>query len=389
VGFRWSPAGTVVPASPAGVAWKAFNGVDVNDRGTLVGQFGELSFNSMSRGYRSQAGISEELLTPLGLTAFPAAINDKGWIVGMATQQPGGTPGAVVWSPELVPSFVGGLSRAVDINNDGQIIGYLMSSNQVAHAWLQSEGRMIPLGSLDPANKGDVYPRAINDAGTIVGSSEIGSKEHAFRWTKSGGMTELPGLGFSVFPFDVAALDINAAGEIVGYAPAPGGQTSVIWQPDGTVTQLDTLVPDIGQDTNWPNLLGVLRINAAGQIAATAVHKPSGFQSRMVLLTPAALHATLDASAGELSVTGAAPGRPVYLAAGDEDTLDAGYTVLPGCAPIGLSLRAPVLLAVAQADASGEARFRWPLPTGFGATLRLQACQLDTCAVSNVIRIAP
>jgi probable HAF family extracellular repeat protein len=395
-GFRWSAGETFFPPPPAGIVWKSFNAVNVNDRGAVVGWFNDLSPNLLTRGYCTQAGASTELLTPLGHRAFPMAINDRGWIVGYAGIQPPGTPGAVLWSPDFVASFVGTLDRAVDINDAGQIVGFAKAASGVTQAFLASGPRLIPLGSLDPSGKGDVLPSAINAAGVVVGISMIGSKEHAFRWSEQEGMTELPGLGSNLFPFNVAALDVNEHGEAVGYAPGPNGQTGVLWSKDGSVHALEPLVPDIGPDKDWPSLLHVMRINSAGQIVAMAPHKPSSFQARFVLLTPAKLQATLrettaadGAAVNVLDVDGANPFEPVYLAASPEDPLDVGYTIVPGCAPLGLSMATPRVLAKLIADGAGHAAIGWSLPPALaGQALRLQVFQPTARKLSNVVHLS-
>ncbi|HZL99727.1 MAG TPA: hypothetical protein VFD43_05690 [Planctomycetota bacterium] len=389
--FRWSPAGTVVPDPPAGLEWLCHAGFDVNDSGTFVGTFGTQSPNMLDRGFRSRAGVTEELLTPSGLYAYPSAINDEGWIVGYG-MGPVGVPGAVMWSPDLVPSYVANLTQAIDINDRNQVVGIFYDQFDVTTAFLVENGEAVRLGTLDPAKVGSVLPWAINNWGTVVGYSVIGPARHAFRWTEESGMTELPGLGYDVFPFDVAAVDINDHGWIVGYAPNATGQTPVIWSPDGTVTELGTIVPEIGIEKNWPLLAHVMKINAAGQILALASHKPSNHHARTVLLTPAALRAEPqpDAGGSVLEVTGAVPGRPVYLVAAAEDPFDTGYTPIPGGEPIGVCMDDPLPIAAALADGSGRALFRWQLPPALAAgAVRLQALQLKPCLVSNVVHVAP
>ncbi|MBI5433194.1 MAG: hypothetical protein HZA52_10225 [Planctomycetes bacterium] len=391
MGFRWSPRRTVVPAPPAGIVWQGFEVVDVNDAGTFVGSFGELS-GFLARGFRWRAGVSEEFLTPLGFRAFPTAINDAGWIVGYAGAQPAGTPGAVVWDPMLTPSFVADLGRATDINDHEQIVGYRVDAAGVPRGFLYDHGALIPLGSLDPTGQGAVFPRALDNHGRVVGTSSIGGHEHAFLWTAANGMTELPDLGIQHFPFNVAALDINDAGWIVGYAPNSNGQADVLWNPGGAVVDLEPLIPDIGPSGNWQNLLSALRVNAAGQIAGFASHVPSSFQGRTVLLTPAALQASalVPGVAGELNtldVGGAEPGQIVYLAADHDDPLDRGYFTLATCEPLGLAMDAPRVFATATADGAGHASFQWVAPAGLaGADLRFQAFQRGACRVSNVVR---
>ena len=95
VGYRWTPGeGSRAPRVlvPERAHWTGSSVVDVNDAGTLVGSFA-LESGSLTHGYRWRDGGIEELLTPLGLRAFPTALNDAGWIVGYAGIQPPGTPG--------------------------------------------------------------------------------------------------------------------------------------------------------------------------------------------------------------------------------------------------------------------------------------------------------
>lgn len=392
-GFRWSPGLFLLPDPPAGVAWTAFATYDVNNAGAFVGFFGDLG-SSLTRGFRWENGVSTEVFTPLGFRAFPTAINNAGWIVGYAGAQPGGTPGAVMWTPALAPSFVADLSRATDINDHGQIVGWRDDAGGVARGFLYDHGSLTPLGTLDPNAAGNVYPAAIDEHGRVVGISEINGEEHAFLWSSATGMTELPGLGGAHFPPDVAALDINDAGLVLGYAPTSQGQVDVIWSPDGTPTELDPLIPDVGPGKSWPNMLASLHINDAGQISGFAANSILNFQTRTVLLTPATLHASglAPGSAGvvnTLTVTGATPGLMVALAVDFDDPLDQGYKTLRGCGPLGLAMAAPRVAAATAADASGQATLSWLVPSGLaGAQVRLQVFQRGACALSNVVRVA-
>jgi probable HAF family extracellular repeat protein len=393
-GFRWSPAGTVLPPSPSSVTWVTHAAIDVNDAGTFIGYFGAEVINVLDRGFRTKAGVTEELLSPSGLQSYPYAINDAGWIVGQGAGPVSAPAGAVMWSPDLVPSYVGNLSAAIDINDHNQVVGHIYDENNLLTGYLVEHGKMKRLGTLDPAQEGDVLPWAINNSATVVGYSKIGQDQHAFRWTAASGMSELPGLGFQT-PFlnDAAAVDINDAGTIIGYAPGETGQTPVIWAPDGTVTRLDTLIPGVGIEENWNLLAHVMKINAVGQIVAMATHKPSDYQARTVLLTPAELHAEPEADpagGSMLRVTGAAPGRPVYLVAAADNAFDIGYTPIPGCEPMGICMDDPQPIAVALADGAGDALFHWQLPPSLvGGAVRLQALQLSPCRVSNVVHVAP
>ncbi len=77
-----------------------------------------------------------------------------------------------------------------------------------------------------------------------------------------------------------AALDINDTGWVVGYASTVHGRGATLWAPDGRVSELAPLVPEL---TSGAGAFRALRINAAGQIAGTLAGKDG---ARTVLLTP-------------------------------------------------------------------------------------------------------
>ena len=89
-----------------------------------------------------------------------------------------------------------------------------------------------------------------------------------------------------------------------------------------------------------------------------------------------------------LSVTGAVPGRRVFLVGDLEDPLDRGYTVIPGCGSIGLAMQRPRFAAQALADGSGHALLEWSAPQVLaGVAIRLQAFQFGECALSEVVHV--
>jgi hypothetical protein len=393
-GYRWSARGAVVRLldPPPGIDWGDHIGRAVNSDGAVVGIFGTSTGGlSMSRGYRWLDGECDELLTPLGFSGQPNAISDTGWIAGRAGGRPGGTPGAVRWSPLLVPEFVADLDEALDVNVRGEVVGYRLdpAGTRTARAFLFDGGPLVPLGALDPLAVGDVFPRALDDLGRVVGSSEIQGVEHAFLWTRTGGMTELPGLGIPSPVPDTAALDVNDAGWIVGYSGNANGRTDVLWAPDGTVHELQPLVPAIGSGRPWSQLFTALRINASGQIAGTAVRNA---EVRAILLTPAAMQASalvpgVAGTTNALTVNGAVPNRRAFLVGDLDDPLDRAYTVIPGCRSMGLCLARPRFAATAIADPLGTVHFAWDAPAALaGVAIRLQAVQLGTCAVSDVVQ---
>jgi len=116
--------------------------------------------------------------------------------------------------PRDLGTIAGNYSRALDINNQGQIVGETdVPSGRHGFIWTESRG-MVALSTL-----GGTYstPAEINDRGVIVGWA--GNPENAVRavvWTESGQIQQVPTPG--VFSLGVS---INDAGDITGsFAPS-------------------------------------------------------------------------------------------------------------------------------------------------------------------------
>ncbi|MEQ1892151.1 MAG: hypothetical protein ABL998_06385 [Planctomycetota bacterium] len=395
VGFRWS-GGTNGAASsfslfdpPPGITWHSHTAVGVNDAGTVIGHFGTDGI-TLRRGYQWKAGTTTELFTPQGFSAFPRAINSAGAIVGYGAHT-GGVPGAVIWSPTLVPSYVADLEEATDLDDQGRVVGYrLEGTGRVARGYLWDGTGLVALGSLDPTNRGGVYPNALDEQGRVVGTSYVGSVAHAFLWTATTGMRVLAGFPNRNPVLNAVALDINDAGWIVGYTPDASGIRYVLWGPDGSLHDLEEQIADRGPGTRWTGLTWALRITTAGQVAGGAL---TGTDVRPVLLTPANLAASalvpgLVGVSNSLTVDHARPGQAVFLLGDLDDGLDQGYTRIPGCGSLGLALARPRFVSSARADGAGRSTHGWLVPPALaGLRVRLQALQLGGCALSNVVRV--
>jgi probable HAF family extracellular repeat protein len=157
-----------------------------------------------------------------GLHSEASAINSSGQVVGDSELFPsptGGSPHAFLYSggqmQDLGTLPNGSVSEAFDINRSGQVVGYsYTTSTGTPHAFLYSGDQMQDLGTL-----GGSFSRALglNDSGQVVGnSSPPTGRTHAFVYS-GGQMYDLN----SLIPADsgwelVFANEINTSGQIVG-----------------------------------------------------------------------------------------------------------------------------------------------------------------------------
>ena len=193
----------------------------INDSGQVVGEA------CYDFGYRHaflySGGQMQDLGTLTGgLHSEASAINASGQVVGDSELFPsptGGSPHAFLYSggqmQDLGTLPNGSVSEAFDINRSGQVVGYsYTTSTGTPHAFLYSGDQMQDLGTL-----GGSFSRALglNDSGQVVGnSSPPTGRTHAFVYS-GGQMYDLNGL----IPADsgwelVFANEINTSGQIVG-----------------------------------------------------------------------------------------------------------------------------------------------------------------------------
>lgn len=158
---------------------------------------GVLAFSALSAQAASAYQI-QLLETPMGITQFsPAAINDKGAIVGQATYP---ATGPYLWQGGSAQSLHSLLpasqTYAIGINNNGQIVG---SANSQAVIWEQGQVKSLP---------GGFAAVAINDAGTVAGQAGT----QAAIW--EGGQLRM--LTHPDHALESTASDISASGVVVG-----------------------------------------------------------------------------------------------------------------------------------------------------------------------------
>jgi probable HAF family extracellular repeat protein len=130
----------------------------------------------------------------------------------------------------------GPTSEALGVNNNIQVVGWSTVPSGDEHAFLWTKaGGMQDLGTLGGSSS---RATAINDNGQVVGSALTSSGDrHAFLWTATDGMRDIGTLGgtYSV------ALGISSNGAIVGasYVSGGGSEWAFFWS-NGVMESIGT-----------------------------------------------------------------------------------------------------------------------------------------------------
>jgi probable HAF family extracellular repeat protein len=151
-----------------------------------------------------------------GPVEYANGMNSFGHVVGWHFDCDANWKVAFLWTPQdgyealhRLPGFDGALAE--DVNDSGQIVGFLEQTRRSAALW--QDGEIIELGMPPEGNWSEAI--AINNAGEIVGDwgNDIYGPMHGFIW-RDGVMTDLgPILGTS----NSGASDIGESGQIVGW----------------------------------------------------------------------------------------------------------------------------------------------------------------------------
>ncbi|MFC4763835.1 hypothetical protein [Dyella koreensis] len=261
---------------------------------------GATATSSTCLGFVWAWGHMRALPTLGGNNGFAAGVNDLGQITGWAentihdpscdTAHSGQVLQfrPVVWGPgpnqvRELPLLDGDSSGAATALNDkGQMVGISGTCDQAVgrftarHAVLWQNGSVMDIGNL-----GGVAwhtPMAINLQGHVVGFSNVSAAdggalhEHAFLWTRSGGMKDLG----TLYPNDVhsQAFAINVRDQVVGLSCTAHFASchAFLWE-NGQMSDLNLRVP------GYDGLLAqALDINDEGVITGLAVDAATGNQ---------------------------------------------------------------------------------------------------------------
>ena len=230
----------------------------INASGVVVGQSNEKPSGPLASCVWLPEGALQ-VLQVSSLSSWAMDINDRGAVAGTAHTETGSRAFLFSDKASMISGTLGGMhANAHALNNCGDVVGGSWSipgnspggKRERAFRWIQGRG-LEDLGVL----RTDWCSRAvdINDNGTIVGYSfsEIGPnfQNHAFVWTPAGGMIDLG---------PAAALAINNREEVVGLAHRHGRSVSFIWTETQRMRLLDL-----------PERSSVCTLNDRGEIVYT------------------------------------------------------------------------------------------------------------------------
>jgi probable HAF family extracellular repeat protein len=216
-------------------------GAVINRYGDVAGHGANLIGGSIRPAFWPAAGGVVDIVPPEWQgSGMAKGLNNKGRVVGIlgitSSTPLAGFPTpcpscGFIWDRQNGLRRIPIASRRISpaaINDAGQIVGWFLRDG-VYHAFRWTPGAgPVEIGTLG----GDFTdPLAINDLGTVVGSSRIdaGGVSHPFVWDEQRGMVDL---GLPDGAVEGAATDINLDGVITGHVFFPGPVTAMmVWTP--------------------------------------------------------------------------------------------------------------------------------------------------------------
>ena len=169
-----------------------------------------------------------------GTRSAAVGINNQGEVVGWSMTSAGGTD---VFSASLTSPMtdLGIPGAAYAVNDGGQIVGAYTFNSQIgiSHAFLLNPGGSLQdLGTLSDGSA--AY--AISNSGIVVGAfAAPNNVTNAFVYTPTGGVQTLGGLGGAA----TEALGVNNNGTIVGFSDITSGVShAVTWNGGGPAQDL-------------------------------------------------------------------------------------------------------------------------------------------------------
>ena len=235
----------------------------INDSNQIVGE--SRAVNQEDHIFLYDAGHLTDIssmnqIGPGDYASTAYSINKQGRIAGMISN---GHAAVLTEGVTTDLGTLGGIySSALGVNNVGQAVGFFSTQGFMNHAFVYSNGNLLPLG---PFGEGaSSIATGINDAGMIVGhaSPDFGVPPHAFLYS-NGVMLDISPFGNS----ESYAHAINNQGQIVGeFLNASQTAFHAFIYSNGVFT-------DIGSTNSGETV--AYAINDSGQaVGATWVQRP-------------------------------------------------------------------------------------------------------------------
>ncbi len=202
-------------------------GYQINDSGSVVGWAETVTGSQQAFASATGGGSLETLSSPGASDSYAFGINGTNIIVGISYIN--GQPHGTIWSGTSVTDMGAGVC-AMAINSSGTIVG----SN--GHAFKFSSGAYQDLGTLPGGDWSTAY--AVNNGGTAVGYGDLASGlMRAMVWNPDGSVTQLGTLGGA----NSYATGINNSGQVIGHAGTASGYDHAFLEAGGAMQDLGTL----------------------------------------------------------------------------------------------------------------------------------------------------
>lgn len=178
------------------------------------------------------------------LSSIASNANDKGQVVGWSVStanlvDSSATTHAFLFAGSQMVDLgtLGGRdSKAMDVNESGEVVGLSSLADNITHAFLYRSGGMHDLGSLPGGNFSAAY--AINNNALIVGAAETPAHlVHAVVWKDH----HIADLGTLPGGLRSRALAVNDRADAVGYSEADGAETHAFLYAGGRMRDLGSL----------------------------------------------------------------------------------------------------------------------------------------------------
>ncbi len=260
----------------------------INSLGQVTGYSGDHAF------FWTNDGSAMVVLKPLDyfFGEIGTSINNSGQITGNAYDGDRGFY-AFIWKnngSRMVDmgNLAGARNFPCCINASGQVAGdasvYSTYEHFHAFVWKNDGSGMQDLGTLGTNKQLQSSASAQNNSGQIVGFASTRYPDfHAFIWMNDG--TPMKDLG-TFGGTRSAATDLNASGEVTGWAFLAGGTTkhAFLWRNDGTKLQdLNALIDSSDPLQPYVTLTNGNFINEQGDVVAQGTDSRTG-QSGLYLV---------------------------------------------------------------------------------------------------------